>query len=100
MAELNLPVDEDTPTKWALSVDDASNVKGSGVGIVLEGPGDILIKQALKFEFAATNNQAKYESLITRMILALEMGAFRLKAKTNSHMVANQVSGHYQSKEP
>lgn len=41
------------------SFDNASNLKWRGVGVVLEGPGDMLIKKALKFEFKASNNQAK-----------------------------------------
>lgn len=50
----------------------------------LEGPGDILIEQALKFEFSASNNQSKYESLIVGMVFALEMKASRMKAKSDS----------------
>lgn len=49
--ELNPLVHEKTPTKQALSVDVATNIKGNGVGIVLEGPGDIRIKETLKSEF-------------------------------------------------
>lgn len=67
---------------------------------MLEGSGDILIEQALKFKFTTNNNQADYEALIVGIILALEMGSPRLKAKTDSYLVANQVSGKYQDKEP
>jgi len=36
---------QQTPTEdqWTLHVDGSSNPKGAGVGIVLEGPNDILI---------------------------------------------------------
>lgn len=44
LAEFSLPLDEETPSEWSLSVDHASNVNGSGAGIVLEGPGDMLIE--------------------------------------------------------
>lgn len=40
------------PLEWALSVDGSSNMKGSDIRIVLEGPEDILIEQALTFEFS------------------------------------------------
>lgn len=76
-------------------MDVASNIKGISVGIVLKGPSDIIIDQVLKFEFTASNNQDEYDTLIAGMILALEMGATRLKAKNDSQLVANQVSGHY-----
>jgi len=36
---------------WILSVDGVSNVWGSGRGIILEGPDDVLIEQSLKFAF-------------------------------------------------
>jgi len=58
------PSEEGTPHVWLLSVDGSSNLKGSGAGIVLEGPGDLLIEQSLRFEFKASNNQAEYEALI------------------------------------
>lgn len=67
---------------------------------MLEGPSDMLIEQTLKLEFTASNNQAKYETLIFSVILTLEMGSTRLKVKSDSQLVANQVSGPYQAKEP
>lgn len=42
---------------------------------MLEGPNDLLIKQSLKFEFNASNNQSGYEALITVMTLLLEVYA-------------------------
>lgn len=71
MVEFNSLVDQETPQEYILSIDDASNVKGSGTGIVLEGPDDILIEQALKFEFTAINKQAEYEALIDGKVMAL-----------------------------
>jgi len=53
--------------QWVLSVDRSSNQQGSGVGVILEGPNRFLIEQALRFAFKASNNQAEYEALITRM---------------------------------
>lgn len=61
-----------------------SNVKGNDARIVLEGPGDILFEHALIFEFTANNNQEEHEDIIVDMVLALEMGACRLKEKNNS----------------
>ncbi|KAG5106330.1 hypothetical protein JHK82_043300 [Glycine max] len=45
-----------TPNWWALYVDGASNVKGGGEGIILEGPDNVILKQALKLNFKASNN--------------------------------------------
>jgi len=74
-------------------------MKGSGAGVILEGPGDVLIEQSLRFEFKASNNQAEYEALIAGMNLAAEMGAENLRAKIDSHLITSQISGEYQTKD-
>lgn len=56
MAELSLHVDGEAPLEWKLSVDGTSNMKGSNMWIILEGPRDLLIVQELKFEFKPSNN--------------------------------------------
>ena len=86
--------------KWVLSVDGSSNQQGSEVGVILEGPNGLLIEQALRFAFKASNNQAEYEALIVGMLLAKEMGAKGLLAKSDSLLVIDQVMGEYQAKDP
>lgn len=76
-----------------LSIDGTSNIKERGAGVVLDRYYSIRIDQALKFEFTTINNQEEYEALIASMALALKMGASRLKSKSGSQLVANQVSG-------
>jgi len=66
----------------------------------LEGPNGVLIEQALRFAFKASNNQAEYEALIVEMLLAKEMGAQSLLAKSDSQLVTGQVTGEYQEKDP
>ncbi|XP_068486927.1 uncharacterized protein [Phaseolus vulgaris] len=83
-----------------LSVDGSSNQQGSGAGIIIEGPNGVLIEQALRFAFKANNNQAEYEALIVGMLLAKEMGAQSLLAKSDSQLVTGQVIGEYQAKDP
>jgi len=86
--------------KWVLSVDGSSNQQGSGAGVILEGPDGLLIEQALRFGFKASNNQAEYEALIAGMLLAKEMGARELLEKSDSLLVTGQVTGEYQAKNP
>lgn len=62
-------------------MDSASNTKGSGAVIVLDGPCDIVIKYVLNFNFTANNNQEEYEAFVSCMILSLEMEVAKLKAK-------------------
>ena len=86
--------------KWVLSVDGSSNQQGSGAGVILEGLDGLLIEQALRFAFKASKNQAEYEALIVGMLLAKEIGARRLLAKSYSLLVTGQVTGEYQVKDP
>lgn len=85
---------------WKLYVDGSSNVKGSGTGIILEGPDDISLEQSVRLDFLASNDQAKYEAILAGMNLALELGVKRLKAFSDSQLVTSQVSGEYQAKDP
>jgi len=76
------------------------NQQGSGAGIILEGKNRLLIEQALRFAFKASNNQAEYEALVARMLLAKEMDARSLLVKGDSLLVTGQVTGEYQAKDP
>jgi len=49
---------------WIFYVDGTSNKKGSGAGIMLEGPGRFRVEQALIFEFKTSKDQVEYEALI------------------------------------
>nr|KYP41385.1 Retrovirus-related Pol polyprotein from transposon 297 family [Cajanus cajan] len=102
LMELTHPAEEHTvgETQWILSVDGASNLGGNGAGIVLEGPGGILLEQSLRFEFRASNNQAEYKALLAGMSLAKEMGATSLSARSDSHLITGQVAGTFQAKDP
>jgi len=48
----------------------------------------------------ASNNQVEYETLIVGILLAKEMGAQNLLAKSDSLLVTGQVTGEYQAKDP
>ena len=70
--------DKATPIWWILYVEGAFNVKGSGTGIILEGPNNVTLEQAFKLNFKASNNQVGYNVLIARLKLAREVGVKKL----------------------
>lgn len=72
---------------WNLYIDRESNVNGSGAGIILDGPDDVTLEQALKFNFKASNNQAEYEALIAGLKLAKEVEVKKVRCHTNSQLV-------------
>ncbi|GAU38036.1 hypothetical protein TSUD_274380 [Trifolium subterraneum] len=98
--ELTNPPSESEPQPWTLYVDGSSNLRCSGAGVVLEGPEGVLIEQSLRFAFKESNNQAEYEALIAGMKLAKEMEVQELKAQSDSQLVANQLAGEFQTKDP
>jgi len=53
-------------------------------GNILEGPDNVILKQALKLNFKPLNNQAEYEALIVGLKLAREVGAKKLRCYTYS----------------
>ena len=56
-----------------LYVDGSLNDKGSGVGVILEGPYNIVLEYFLRFDFKVTNNQAEYETLVVGLKLTKEI---------------------------
>ncbi|XP_057452568.1 uncharacterized protein LOC130744393 [Lotus japonicus] len=87
-------------TQWILFFDGSSNENGSGAGITLQGPGELVLEQSLRFQFKTSNNQAEYEALIAGLKLAIEVQIDSLLVRTDSLLVASQVNGEFQVKEP
>ncbi|XP_060972386.1 uncharacterized protein LOC133038302 [Cannabis sativa] len=76
---------------WELHVDGSSNVRGSGLGLVLTSPQGEKIEQAIRCGYKATNNEAGYEAMIAGVGLAKEMGAKRINVFSDSQLVVNQM---------
>jgi len=80
-------------------VDGSSNEWSCGAGVVLEGPDEIVIEQALKFEFKTSNNQAEYEAIIVDLRLAQELEIAKLICKSDSRLVIGQLNDEYEVRE-
>ena len=59
---------------WEVYVDGASNQKGSGIGLVLISPKNVIIEKSLRLDFSATNNEAEYETLLIGIAMVQRMG--------------------------
>nr|GEW60139.1 reverse transcriptase domain-containing protein [Tanacetum cinerariifolium] len=81
---------------WTLFTDGSSCVDGSGAGLILTSPEGTY---ALRFQFAASNNEAEYEALIAGLRIAAQMGVKNVYVSVDSKLVANQVLGAYVTKE-
>jgi len=67
--------------------------------VVLEGPGEIIIKQTLKFEFKTSNNQVEYEVIIVGLYLTAELEVTILICKSDSRLVVGQLTEEYEVRE-
>jgi len=85
--------------EWILHVDGSSNNRSCGAGVVLEGPGDILIEQSLKFEFNTSNNQAEYEAIIVGLNLAIDLEVKKLLCKSDSQLVVSLLKEEFEVRE-
>nr|GEU64200.1 reverse transcriptase domain-containing protein [Tanacetum cinerariifolium] len=88
-----------TETEMTLFTDGSSCVDGSGAGLILTNPDGVEFTYALRFQFAASNNEAEYEALIAGLRIAAQMGVKNIQANVDSKLVANQVLGTYVAKE-
>nr|GEY49402.1 reverse transcriptase domain-containing protein [Tanacetum cinerariifolium] len=58
------PATETQQVSWTLFTDGSSCVDRSGAGLILTNPEGMEFTYALRFQFAASNNEAEYEALI------------------------------------
>jgi ribonuclease HI len=59
---------------WVMYFDGSYTLKGAGAGVVLIPPEGEILKYAIQLKFLATNNITEYESLVTGLQLAKELG--------------------------
>nr|GEY74047.1 reverse transcriptase domain-containing protein [Tanacetum cinerariifolium] len=72
---------------------------GSGAGLILTNPEGVEFTYALRFQFAASNNEAEYEALVAGLRIATQIGVKNVQGNVDSKLVANQVLGTYVPKE-
>ena len=75
------------PSSWRVYVEGAANQRGSGVGLVLVSSEKITIEKSLRLGFSATNNVAKYETLLMGMAMVQKMGGKTVEMFSDSRLV-------------
>ena len=76
---------------WMVYVDSVANHRGSRVRLVLISPENIIIEKSLRLGFSATNNEAKYETLLIGMTMVQKMGGKIVEIFSDSRLVVGQV---------
>ena len=80
--------------------DGSRQLEGSGAGVVLMSPKGDKLRYVLQIHFGCTNNVAEYEALLHGLRVAKEMSITRIRCFGDSDLVAQQVSGTWDSKDP
>ena len=76
---------------WKMYFDGAVNQYGNGIGILLIALKGFPIPLAIKLNFKATNNMAKYEACITEMEALQELGVKETEVFGDSTLVIAQA---------
>ncbi|KAI3746808.1 hypothetical protein L6452_09249 [Arctium lappa] len=86
-------------TTWTLDVDGSANIRGTGLGVVLQSPQGGKMVYSIRCDFKATSNEAEYEALIAGIKIAHDLGATRLHVRSDSSLVVNQINGEFAAKD-
>ena len=82
-----------------VNTDGSSTQKGGGAGIVITSPEKDVLKYGVQLKFPVTNNEAKYEAILTGLRIARALGGENIVLKSDSQLVIGQVRGEYKAKE-
>ena len=85
---------------WTLCVDGASRQSEAGIGLQLTSPTEERIEQVVRLGFSTSNNESKYEAMITGLELTLAVGADSLLIRSDSQLIVGQVNAEFESREP
>ncbi|GKE42953.1 reverse transcriptase domain-containing protein [Tanacetum coccineum] len=69
-------------------------------GLMLVSPKEKEYTYAFRFKFETTNNEAKYEMLLAGLRIAVDMKVRDLSIFVDSQIVANQVNGLFEARQP
>ncbi|XP_071740041.1 uncharacterized protein [Rutidosis leptorrhynchoides] len=84
---------------WELFTNGASSSDGAGAGLILINPDGEEHIYTLHFAFSVSNNEAKYEALLSGIRIAKKMSVNALKVAVDSQLVENQLNGTFEARD-
>ena len=86
IAEFTYPCKEEKPPieAWTVQTDRSATKKVGGAEVVLISPKGETLKYTVRLQFPATNNEAEYKALLTRLSLAKTLRAKSLIVQADS----------------
>ena len=95
--------DEDSLTnkaeRWTIQTDSSLAQRWGGVGVVITTLDGEILKYGVQLKFPATNNEAKYEGILTGLRLRKVLGVKNLLVQNDSKLMIGQIKGEYEAKE-
>ena len=91
--------EENQEVLWTIHSDGSSTQKGGGAGVIITSPEEDVLKYGVQLKFPVTNNEAKYEAILTGLRIAWALGAKIILLRSNSQLVIGQVKGDFEAKE-
>jgi ribonuclease HI len=89
--DTQLPTAPIQPELWTMYFDGSLMKTGAGAGLLFISPLGKHLRYVLRLHFSASNNVAKYETLVNGLCIAIELGVWRLDARGDSQLVIDQV---------
>jgi ribonuclease HI len=81
---------------WGLYFDCSICSKGHGAGCVVVSPSGVYIDLSIRLEFACTNNQVEYESLLHWLEFLRDLGARDVDVFGDTNLTVQQIKGDSQ----
>ena len=102
IAKFTMPRHEENqkePIEWTIHTDESSTQKKGGACVVIITLERDTLKYGVQLQFPVTNNEARYEAILTRLRVAKALGAKITLLKSDSKLVIGQVNGEFKAKE-
>ena len=101
IVEFTLPNEDsliDVVERWTIQIDGSSAQRRWGVGVVITTPDGETLKYGVQLKFPVTNNEAKYEGILTGLRLGKALGVKNLLIQNDSKLVIEQIRREYEAK--
>ena len=90
---------QDGSKSLTVLIDGSSIQKRWGVGVIINTPEGETLRYGVRLQFLATNNEAKYETILTKLRIEKALRAKHILLKSDSKLVIGQIKGEYEAKE-
>ena len=90
---------QDNSKKWMIQADGSSVQRRGGVRVIINTPEGGILKYGVQLQFPATNNEAKYEAILTGLRIGKALGPKNILLKSASKLVIGQIRGESEAKE-